>query len=94
MSFKEKLKTKKFIKTIEFDLPPKMKLEDGFDTIEEMIADDNIDAINITDSPGGHYRINSIALAVLLRERTDIPIISHLTCRDRNVIGLRGNILA
>jgi len=51
------------------------------------------DALNIADFPMARVRMSSIALAHLLREHLGMDAILHFTCRDRNLLGLQGDLL-
>lgn len=86
-----KLKEKKFVITVEIS-PPK-----GIDvtkTIEEARKLKGVaDALNITDSPMANMRMSPIALAHILQDHLNIETIFHLTCRDRNLIGLQSELL-
>jgi 5,10-methylenetetrahydrofolate reductase len=86
-----KLKTKKFVITVEIS-PPK-----GID-VTKVIEEARklkgvVDAINITDSPMANMRMSPIALAHILQDHLNIEAIFHLTCRDRNLIGLQSELL-
>ena len=52
-----------------------------------------IDGINITDAPLANVRMNSIVVAHLIQEVAEVPVIAHLTCRDRNLIALQSDLL-
>lgn len=52
------------------------------------------DCITMVDSPRALARGDSVALAALVRVITGISVIPHITCRDRNLIGLRSALLA
>ena len=52
-----------------------------------------IDALNITDSPRASMRMSPIALAHMVGERYGMETVFHLTCRDRNIIGLQSELL-
>jgi len=90
MSFREKIKNGKCVITMEVE-PPK-----GNDTeiVLRRIAPlkDSIDAYNVTDMQSSVMRMSSWAMAVKLKERGFEPIM-QLTCRDRNIIALQGDLL-
>jgi len=50
------------------------------------------DAITVGDNPLAVMRMGNIGMAHLL-EREGIPTIAHLSCRDKNLIGLQSTIL-
>ncbi|MGB9679386.1 MAG: methylenetetrahydrofolate reductase [Minisyncoccia bacterium] len=86
-----KLKEERFVITAEISTP---KGADITKTIEEARKLKGIvDAINITDCPMANMRMSPIALAHLLQDHLNIETIFHLTCRDRNLIGLQSELL-
>lgn len=52
-----------------------------------------VHAVNITDSPMANMRMSPIAVAHIIRRDAGLDAIFHLTCRDRNVIGLQSELL-
>ncbi|WP_096233603.1 methylenetetrahydrofolate reductase [Thermoanaerobacterium sp. RBIITD] len=86
-----KLNRGEFIITAEISTP---KGADITKTIEEARKLKGIvDALNITDCPMANMRMSPIALAHLLQNHLNIETIFHLTCRDRNLIGLQSELL-
>jgi homocysteine S-methyltransferase len=57
------------------------------------IKEAGADAITIGDSPLATMRMNSIIMGSLIEREVDVPVICHLACRDRNVIGMQGLLL-
>lgn len=53
---------------------------------------DQVDALNVIDSAGGHCHMSSIAVASLLARAHCEPIM-QMTCRDRNRIAIQGDVL-
>ncbi|NLG85399.1 MAG: bifunctional homocysteine S-methyltransferase/methylenetetrahydrofolate reductase [Firmicutes bacterium] len=51
------------------------------------------DAVNVADGPMARVRMGSVALAHRLQEEAEIEVLLHLTCRDRNLIGLQAELL-
>ncbi len=51
-----------------------------------------VDAINITDGAGGSCHMSSVAASAILAANGHTPI-SQASCRDRNRIGLQGDVL-
>ncbi len=51
------------------------------------------DAVNIADCPMAKLRMSPIALSHIIRQDYDLETIFHLTCRDRNLIGLQAELL-
>ncbi len=54
---------------------------------------DKVHAVNITDSPMANMRMSPIAVAHIVRRDAGLDAIFHLTCRDRNIIGLQSELL-
>lgn len=90
MSFREKLKSERFIITAEIS-PPK-----GTDT-EAMLKEaerigDVVDAINVTDNQRAVMRMSSLVACSILMNK-GYETIMHLTCRDRNRLALQSELL-
>ena len=78
--------------TVELD-PPKgldcSKVLAGSRALKEAGAD----AINLAENPLARVRMGNIALASLVRREVGIEVIAHVTCRDRNLIGLQSDLM-
>jgi methionine synthase I (cobalamin-dependent)/5,10-methylenetetrahydrofolate reductase len=78
--------------TVELD-PPKgldcAKVLAGSRACKEAGAD----AINLAETPLARVRMGNIALASLVRREVGIEVIAHVTCRDRNLIGLQSDLM-
>lgn len=51
------------------------------------------DAINLAENPLARVRMGNIALARIIQEEVGIEVIPHITCRDRNLLGLQSDLL-
>lgn len=51
------------------------------------------DVITLSDSPLGRARMDSALLAVKVFHETGMPVMPHISCRDKNIIALRGLLL-
>jgi 5,10-methylenetetrahydrofolate reductase len=89
--FKNKLKKGLFTVTVEISSPKGTDLGRVLADVREL--EDYVDAVNICDNPMANMRMGTIPLAHIIQERTGVETIPHLTCRDRNVIGLQSEIL-
>ncbi|MFZ5828049.1 MAG: methylenetetrahydrofolate reductase [Bacillota bacterium] len=77
--------------TVEIDPP---KGADVRKTLEKVRRfGDRVDAVNVADCPMANVRMSPITLAHLLQRDVQVEAIFHLTCRDRNVIGLQAELL-
>lgn len=52
-----------------------------------------IDALTMADSSLGITRMSNMALGHLAKQKSGLPIITHLSCRDRNLIGLQSELM-
>ncbi|MGB9779715.1 methylenetetrahydrofolate reductase [Caldanaerobacter sp.] len=86
-----KLKEKKFVITVEISPPKGIEVTKAIEEARKLKG--IVDAINITDSPMANMRMSPIALAHILQDHLNIETIFHLTCRDRNLIGLQSELL-
>jgi homocysteine S-methyltransferase len=58
-----------------------------------VLRDAGADAINIAENPLSRVRMGNIALAELIQREVGIEVIVHITCRDRNLIGLQSDLM-
>ncbi|MDI3309998.1 MAG: methylenetetrahydrofolate reductase [Thermoanaerobacterium sp.] len=87
----QKLKNRKFIITVEISTPKGADISNSIEEAKKLYG--IADALNITDCPMANMRMSPIALAHLLQNHLNIETIFHLTCRDRNLIGLQAELL-
>jgi homocysteine S-methyltransferase len=52
-----------------------------------------VDNINIPDGPRASSRISPLITAMEIQNRVGIEAVLHLTCRDRNIIGMQSDLL-
>lgn len=52
-----------------------------------------VDAVNVTDNPGAHVQLGSLAGCLLAAEAGLEPVM-QLTCRDRNRIALQSDLIS
>jgi len=80
------------IVTVELD-PPKgldcSKVLEGSRALKAAGAD----AINLAENPLARVRMGNIALASLIQREVGIEVIVHITCRDRNLLGLQSDLM-
>lgn len=88
--FLDTIRKKKPI-VVELDPPRGLKFEKlvkGAKVLHKL----GVDAITVGDNPLAVMRMGHLAMAHFL-EREGIPTILHISCRDRNLIGLQSTIL-
>lgn len=87
----DKLNSNEFAITVELEPPKGINTDKVLNYAEQL--KDRADAINITDCPMANLRMSPIAIAHIIRTKVNIDAIFHLTCRDRNIIGLQSELL-
>ncbi len=91
MTFKEKIRTGKFLLTSEVG-PEKGIHADRLLKDAELIRN-KVDAINVTDLQSSVMRLGSLTVSFLLKQNGFEPIY-QLTCRDRNRLALQSDLLS
>lgn len=91
MKLKEKLEKKKFVFTVELDPPLNIDMDNLLKDIGKYL--NYTDAINITDCPLACLRMSPIALSHIIQEQVNLETIFHITCRDRNLLALKAELL-
>jgi methionine synthase I (cobalamin-dependent)/5,10-methylenetetrahydrofolate reductase len=83
---------KKFLTTVELDIPRGLDMSSVLDGAA-YLQKHGIDAINITDGARARLRMSSLGISVLIQRDVGIEVMTHLACRDRNLIGLQAELL-
>ncbi len=52
-----------------------------------------VDAFCVSDSPMARPRMSPVAVGTLVQDRLGVEVVVHYTCRDRNVLGMHGDLL-
>lgn len=76
---------------VELDTPRHLEI-DGFVEGAKKLAKAGADVIMMADNSLASPRISNIAMAAILKEH-GIRSLPHLTCRDRNLIGLQSHLM-
>ena len=88
---RERLAKGEFVVTMEVDPPRGANPWPVFEKIADVVP--YLAAVNIADSPTAKLRMSPIALAHLIQDQLKLETIFHLTCRDRNLLGLQAELL-
>jgi homocysteine S-methyltransferase len=87
-----RLHAREFLVTVELD-PPRghniEKLVQG----AKLLAERGVEVVDINDGSLGRVRMAVLPTALLVRESTGLDISMHFTCRDRNLMGIQGDLL-
>ncbi|PLX84268.1 MAG: bifunctional homocysteine S-methyltransferase/methylenetetrahydrofolate reductase [Desulfuromonas sp.] len=57
------------------------------------LAEAGVDAISLAENPLARIRLGNMALARLVQDETGVEAIVHVTCRDRNLLGLHSELM-
>lgn len=87
-----KLDGKQFAVCVEL-VPPKGIDLDALLARAHRCRDMGADAINIPDGPRAMARMSALATACIIHQRVGIEPILHYACRDRNLLGMQGDLL-
>jgi len=93
MNLKEKLAANKFVVTVELDPPKTLNLDKILAEVNSANFRKVVDAVNVTDCPLAKLRMSPIALSHIIQEKINLEAIFHITCRDRNLLGLQAELL-
>lgn len=77
---------------VELDTPKHLDTEQFFNNIGKL-DDADIDAVTLADNSLATVRVSNIAAASIIKQRFNIEPLVHITCRDRNLIGLQSHLL-
>ncbi|MCD4731873.1 MAG: bifunctional homocysteine S-methyltransferase/methylenetetrahydrofolate reductase [Bacteroidales bacterium] len=91
-SFAQKICKGEFVTSVEIVPPrgtdPSVPIEQA-----KLFKEAGVDAINIPDGPRALSRMGASYLSLLIQQHTEIEAILHYACRDRNLLGMVGDLL-
>jgi methionine synthase I (cobalamin-dependent)/5,10-methylenetetrahydrofolate reductase len=83
---------KRFLISVEVDPPKGVNAEKILKNVQGL-KQTGVDAVNIADSPMARVRMSCTSLAALIKQQIGMETILHVTCRDRNIMGLQSDLL-
>jgi methionine synthase I (cobalamin-dependent)/5,10-methylenetetrahydrofolate reductase len=89
--FAERLRTG-FAVTVEVDLPRGNEITRVVEAARRL-KERGVHAIDISDGARARLRMHPVAAATIVQEEAGIEVVSHISCRDRNIIGLQADLL-
>ena len=81
-----------FAITVEVDLPRGHDISGVVESAKNL-KERGVHAIDISDGARARLRIPPVAVAKIVQEEAGIEVVAHLSCRDRNIIGLQSELL-
>jgi len=89
--FAERLRTG-FAVTVEVDLPRGNAIGQVVEAARRL-KERGVHAIDISDGARARLRMHPVAAAMIVQEEAGIEVVAHISCRDRNIIGLQADLL-
>lgn len=83
---------KTFQISVEID-PPRSYDPGPFIRHAQRLKAAGVDLINVADSPLARARMSAVSMAHLIRRDAGVDVLLHVSCRDRNAIGLQSELL-
>jgi homocysteine S-methyltransferase len=91
-SFKDKFELSKKVIALELDPPIDTDCEYIISASKKAkIA--GVDIVTVADSPLARTRADSIIISAKIKREVDIEVLPHLSCRDRNHIGIKSSLM-
>ena len=89
---KQSVLGRKFLVSVEMN-PPR-----GHDAAKVLAAAEKlrfhgVDVVNVPDGPRASARMGALHIAVLIQQKVGMETVLHYTCRDRNLLGMQGDLL-
>jgi methionine synthase I (cobalamin-dependent)/5,10-methylenetetrahydrofolate reductase len=81
-----------FAVTVEVDLPRGNEITQVVEAARRL-KERGVHAIDISDGARARLRMHPVAAARIVQEEAGIEVVSHISCRDRNIIGLQADLL-
>lgn len=78
---------------VELDPPKQLSSVQKFLDGAKELHQAGVDAVTMADNSLASPRIDNLALGAILKDQLGIRPLVHLTCRDRNLIGLQSHLL-
>ncbi|WP_054860504.1 bifunctional homocysteine S-methyltransferase/methylenetetrahydrofolate reductase [Gracilibacillus sp. JCM 18860] len=79
---------------VELDAPKHLEIDEFIKGGAKALEDAGVDAITLADNSLATPRISNLAMAVKMKQlHLNVTPLIHLTCRDRNLIGLQAHLM-
>lgn len=91
-SFIQKFERGKKVVAVELDPPYDSNYERVIECAHSL-KHCGVDMITIADSPMGRSRVDSVLMSIKIAKETEMPVMPHVCCRDKNMIAMRSGIL-
>jgi methionine synthase / methylenetetrahydrofolate reductase(NADPH) len=89
---KQSVLGRKFVVSVEMN-PPRGHDASKVLQAAEKLRFHGVDVVNVPDGPRASARMGALHIAVLIQQKVGMETVLHYTCRDRNLLGMQGDIL-
>lgn len=83
---------KKFVVSVEVSSPSGITSQKTLDAVR-MLKDGGVDVVNIPDGPRATVKMSNLVFAHHVQEKLNMEVLTHVCCRDRNLLGLMSDLL-
>jgi homocysteine S-methyltransferase len=83
---------KRLLTTVELDVPRGLDMSSVIEGAR-YLKEHGIDAVNISDGARARLRMSPIAISKLVTDATGMECLTHLACRDRNMVSLQAEVI-
>ena len=91
-SLLDKLAAGKTVVVTELDPPKTLELDKFLLGAQALVAA-GTDLVTLADNSLAILRVSNLAAAAILKQRFGIPCLLHVSCRDRNLLGLQSELM-
>lgn len=81
-----------FVSTVELDVPRGIDMSSVVEGAR-YLKEHGVHAVNISDGARARLRMSAIAISRVVMEKTGMECITHMACRDHNMVGLQSELL-
>lgn len=88
----EKLKTEKFLISVELDMPRGLNVEKVIKSARQLKIH-GADVVDISDGARARLRMNPLSISSIIQDQVGIEVVMHFACRDRNLLAVQADLL-
>jgi methionine synthase I (cobalamin-dependent)/5,10-methylenetetrahydrofolate reductase len=81
-----------FAVTVEVDLPRGNSITQVVEAARRL-KERGVHAVDISDGARARLRMHPVAAARIVQDEAGVEVVAHISCRDRNIIGLQADLL-
>jgi homocysteine S-methyltransferase len=90
--FARRMAAGRFVVSVEVNPPPGLDVSPSVEAARALHAA-GVDVINTADGPRASARMSNLATALAVQRQTEMEVLLHICCRDRNLLALQADLL-